>query len=372
MSNLRSLLTSGLKKFNRNTKKPSERSDAKSFIEKQKDEAAVDRKDLGLQEVPVHFIVGSVGRYNDFDGQFRLKTNRKSARYTRIKEAYRLGKKLPPPQLYKIKDEYFVLDGNHRVAAAKTLGHTNIVAHIVEYLPSKDTLANILYRERTQFHLISGLPDVIEVTEVGQYEYILNQIRDNQRALSQITGTDMSSEEAAEDWYNFIYIPFINILNQHKILDAFPKRTQADLYVYVSYHQWHKNRTDRTYNAELVGLLSSSMEKFRVKVMEQSEHPFPEMRRVTTAFVMISVKPKLENQIIEKLYAFTEVQEIHNVPADFDIIAKIVLERDLLSSDSEIVGKFIQEQVRRLPGITWTQTIIPLSSKVKTPKDRLR
>ena len=44
----------------------------KSFTEKQKAEAAVDRRDIGLGEVPLEKIVGSVGRYHDFDGQFRL------------------------------------------------------------------------------------------------------------------------------------------------------------------------------------------------------------------------------------------------------------------------------------------------------------
>ena len=34
--------------------------------------------------------------------------------------------------------------------------------------------------------------------------------------------------------------------------------------------------------------------------MEQSEHPFPEMKQVTTAFIMISVKPELEKEIVEK------------------------------------------------------------------------
>ena len=80
---------------------------------------------------------------------------------------------------------------------------------------------------------------------------------------------------------------------------------------------------------------------------------------------MISVKPELEKEIIEKLYAYNEVAELHYVPADFDIIAKIVLERALLSSESEIVRQFVQGKVRRIPGVTWTQTIIPLSSKIK-------
>ena len=100
--------------------------------------------------------------------------------------------------------------------------------------------------------------------------------------------------------------------------------------------------------------------------MEQSEHPFPEMKQATTAFIMISVKPELEKEIVEELFAYEEVKELHYVPVDFDIIAKVVLERDLLSSESEVVRQFVQGKVRRIPGVTWTQTIITLSSKIKS------
>ena len=90
------------------------------------------------------------------------------------------------------------------------------------------------------------------------------------------------------------------------------------------------------------------MEIFRTNVMAQSEHPFPEMKRTTTAFIMISVKPELEKEIAEKLYAFNEVKELHYVAADFDIMVKIVLERNLLTSESEVVRHFMQEKVKNL------------------------
>ena len=117
---------------------------AKSFTEKQKAEAAVDRRNIGLGEVPLEKIVGSVGRYHDFDGQFRLKKEHESKKFKQIKETMEMNNVLPPVDLYKIKDEYYVLDGNHRVAAARQLQQQTIAAHIVEYLPSKQTLENIL------------------------------------------------------------------------------------------------------------------------------------------------------------------------------------------------------------------------------------
>ena len=126
-----------------------------------------------------------------------------------------------------------------------------------------------------------------------------------------------------------------------------------------------KGREKRKYGGKLDELIPNSMEKFRLKVLEQAEHPFAEMKQVTTAFIMIRVTPNLEQEIVEKLYAYEEVKELHYIPVDFDIIAKSVLERDLLSSESEVVRQFVQRKVRRIPGVTWTQTIINLASKIK-------
>lgn len=86
----------------------------------------------GLRTVPLARIVGSVGRYQDFDSHFRLKDHVPSWRLQSIKEAMRMGIVLPPVKLCQIKDEYYVEDGNHRIAAAKELGHDEILAHIVD------------------------------------------------------------------------------------------------------------------------------------------------------------------------------------------------------------------------------------------------
>ncbi len=38
----------------------------------------------------------------------------------------RQGRPLGPVKLYQIKDDYYVLDGNHRISAAKELNHDEI------------------------------------------------------------------------------------------------------------------------------------------------------------------------------------------------------------------------------------------------------
>ena len=106
-------------KLNLFGKKRPKRDHVKSFKEDQQREAAFDTRQRGSRMVPLEQIVGSVGRYHDFDDKFRLKQHVPPERLQSIKQAMREGKPLPPVRLYQIKGDYYVLDGNHRIAAAK-------------------------------------------------------------------------------------------------------------------------------------------------------------------------------------------------------------------------------------------------------------
>lgn len=149
---------------------------AKSFREDQRNEGAFQHIDRGIKTVALDLIVGSVGRYHDFDRHFRPTHDVTSERLERILAEMRIGRPIQPVRLYKIKDEYYVLDGNHRVAAAKKLAHAEIEADIIEFLPSKNTLENILYLEKMRFEEQTGLTQSIQLTEVGRYHHLLNQI----------------------------------------------------------------------------------------------------------------------------------------------------------------------------------------------------
>jgi len=337
----------------------------KNFSEKRSLEKAVERSDLGLKLVQVHKIVGSVGKYREFDNQFRLKEDHEPFRLKRIKEAMLSGKNLQPVELYKIKDEYYVLDGNHRIAVAKEFGWKEIEAHVIEYLPSQKTLQNILYREKSDFEKKTGLSDLISLTEVGQFHHLLEQISQHQHSLEEITETTVTLENAAKDWYKTIYRPLISIIKRGGLVKSFQSRTLADLYTYISVHHWQKGRKKRKYGIGLDQLIPPSMEEFRAKMMDKKKSSFPEMTQGVTAFLIINVETGQENRIMEKLFSYKEVQEIHFIPGDFDILAKIVVNRNIISSDSEAIGQFIQKRIRRIQGVEKTRTIIPLSSKHK-------
>ncbi|MEJ2096002.1 MAG: ParB N-terminal domain-containing protein [Deltaproteobacteria bacterium] len=314
--------------------------------------------------MPIDRIVGSVGRYNDFDSRFRIKSHMPSERLQQVKAAMRSGKKLPPVKLYQIKDDYYVLDGNHRVAAAKEFGYDRIDATILEFIPSKKTLENYLYIERSKFQQETQLQHDIELTEVGQYDYLLKQIQDHQDYLHRMSGEDVSIQKAARDWYQTIYSPMAAIIEQGDLIGFFPDRSLADLYAYITHHQWELGRK-RKYGIGIDKKIPKDMEEFRNKMSELKKNEYPDMQRGITAFVLINVKAKSEFKVIDKLFVHSEVKELHSVHGDVDILAKIDLKRDLLSSDAEIIGQFVYEKIRGVTGVTSTQTLIPGFSKVK-------
>jgi DNA-binding Lrp family transcriptional regulator/uncharacterized ParB-like nuclease family protein len=336
----------------------------KSFNENQQKEAAYDSRVRGLRTVPLSKVVGSVGRYQDFDSRFMLKDHGLSERLRNIREAMRQGQVMPPVELCQIKDEYYVSDGNHRIAAAKELGHDEILAHIVEFIPSGNRLEDVLYRQRAEFSDRTQLPCEINLTEVGQYYRLMDQISRHQAYLEQ-TGTDpVSFEDAARDWHRYIYRPLCDIIERGRLLDSFPARTIGDLYAYVSVHLWEKGER-RQYGIGIHELISNDMEEFRKRMGDFSKPDYPEMRRKITAFVLMSVQAKQEFEIVEKLFEMDEVQEVHTVHGDADVLVKINLTRDLLSSDAEVIFQFVHEKIRKLPGVNSTKTLIPGFSKIK-------
>jgi uncharacterized ParB-like nuclease family protein len=120
--------------------RPSKRdSEAKCFCKVQDCDGTFNLIDRGVCSVPLKQIVGSVGKCLDFDSQFTPKSHVPLDRVISIKRAMLEGKSLPPVILYKINDEYYVMDGNHRIAAAKELDRFNITAKIVEFIPINHT-----------------------------------------------------------------------------------------------------------------------------------------------------------------------------------------------------------------------------------------
>jgi hypothetical protein len=89
---------------------------------------------LGLQEISLNSVTGSVDRTQDFSETFapRQKGETGKERWRQIYMLAVSGKGFPPISLYKIGNDYFVKDGHHRVSVARYLGWQTLQAHVTE------------------------------------------------------------------------------------------------------------------------------------------------------------------------------------------------------------------------------------------------
>lgn len=88
-----------------------------------------------MQVVPLVAIVGTLEPTRHFDASFRPASDVVRRRWELIALAHRRGDALPPIELIKRPDGYYVLDGRHRVSVARALGHPDIDARVTGARP---------------------------------------------------------------------------------------------------------------------------------------------------------------------------------------------------------------------------------------------
>ena len=335
-----------------------------NFDQVRESEKAYETVKRGTATVPLDKIKGSVGRYNDFDQQFRLKSAGSEERLRSLTQAMQEGRPLPPVSLYQIKENFYIVDGHHRVTAARKLGQGDIQAKILELLPAGESVENRLYLEKIEFRDKVGIPKVVDFTEPGQSEYLLEQITMHQRFLAEKSGGDIDLKEAGADWYRTIFLPLRTLIKNSGLLRSFPDRTMDDLYLYISTHQWQK-KSERQYGIGVDKLIPRDMEAFRRKMARSTQGDYPEMKRDITIFILVNVDGTQEQRILDKLFALPEVMELHSVHGSIDLVIKATLSRDLLASDAEVISQFTHSSLRCIKGIHSTQSLIPGLSLIK-------
>lgn len=210
--------------------------------------------EMGTQMVPLDKIVGSVGRYRDFTRTFLPRSGVNPERWARVDAAMHSMEGFPPIEVYKIGDVYFVRDGNHRVSVARANGLTHIEAYVTE-IPTDVPLHMedferdqwLIKIERAEFLKETQLDVIrpghsIELTEPGRYQILLRHIQVHQylRNLDlEREGSDhrLTWEEAVASWYDHVYLPMVEAIRSHDLMSSFPKRTEADLYLWIAFHR---------------------------------------------------------------------------------------------------------------------------------------
>jgi DNA-binding Lrp family transcriptional regulator len=189
------------------------------------------------------------------------------------------------------------------------------------------------------------------LTDFGQYQHLIEQISRHRDYLEKKAAAAVALQKAAKDWYETIYKPLIAVIKKGRLIEYFPGRTLADLYTFISVHQWERKDHGLRYGIGISQLVPKDMEDFRKKMAKLKKTEYPEMLREITAFVLINASAKKELRLVDKLIKLEEVKEVHSVHGNVDIIAKIVLRRDLVSSDAETIGDFVHNKIRQLSGV---------------------
>ena len=203
----------------------------------------------GLQEIPLEAIVGSVGRYGDFTRTFLPQQDSDEARWATVmalaSDARSSG--LPPIQVYKIDEAYFVLDGHHRVSAARQMGATHIEAYVIEVrtkvplTPDVQPDDLIVKAEHVEFLEYTRLDEIrpsadVSVSAPGQYEKLRDLIAIHRYALALEQQRAISLEEAVADWHDQVYFPVVELIRERGLLRDFPGRTETDVYLWIAEH----------------------------------------------------------------------------------------------------------------------------------------
>jgi nucleotide-binding universal stress UspA family protein len=205
---------------------------------------SADEVKQGVREIPLDAIVGSVGRYQDFTRTFWPKNDSDEERWVSVKTAVNDMAGMPPIDVYKAGDVYFVIDGNHRVSIARQLGSDWITARVTEVklrvpLSPGDNPDEIIckaryaeFLEQTNLDVLRPGADLL-MTFCGQYQLLLDQIEAHAALLAE-KGEHVNAETAVCRWYDEVYLPVLRHIRAQGIMRLFPDRTQADMYILFS------------------------------------------------------------------------------------------------------------------------------------------
>lgn len=221
------------------------------------------QRDIGLQTVPLERVVGSVGRYRDFDRAFLPTQRQTTERWVNIRKAHYLDVSLPPVELYKIGEVYFVKDGNHRVSVARDRQQVDIDAYVTEIdipfqlTPDMDIDSVLLEKAYASFVQKTGLDQLrpgsdLHLSNPAEYERLHEHINAHRYYLGTERQADVAPADATLSWHDSVYQPLVEAIEAEGLRRQFPRMTAADLYLRVSEYQWLVREAARDTPAEEV------------------------------------------------------------------------------------------------------------------------
>ncbi|MFW0797474.1 chromosome partitioning protein ParB [Gordonia sp. CPCC 205515] len=197
---------------------------------------------LGLQQVEVDTIVGSVDRTKDFDRYFRPTSSHIRARWQRLAAAQRRGESMPPVRLYRIGTMHFVVDGHHRVSIAIARHLRIIDAYVTEIhtriSPEGITASSDLLLKDHRRLFLSRVPlrgaqaEAIRLDDPEHYAELAEAVEAWGFRLSQEIGEFLSRVETARRWFGEEFVPVVRMARRAEIRPDV--ESDAELYMWIA------------------------------------------------------------------------------------------------------------------------------------------
>jgi hypothetical protein len=205
---------------------------------------------VGMETIAVDSIIGSEGRYRDFNRHFLPRREFLRSRWISIDMAHYNDVPLPPVRIYEVGGVYFVRDGNHRVSVARMRGQLMIDAEVTRL----DTVVDIKpgmtldelrrqviayekkdFYDKTEYGPLTG-DEHLDFTSPGRYDEILEHVLVHKYYLNQTLLKELSFSDALWSWHENVYAPVVSAIEEEGLLSRFPDRTASDLYMFIVQH----------------------------------------------------------------------------------------------------------------------------------------
>jgi hypothetical protein len=201
------------------------------------------RVDLGIQEISIDQIIGSVGRAHEFDRCFRPHTDRLRRVLAQIR-ATKPDAADMAISVYQVDHAYFVVDGHKRLSLAVAEGREQIDAEVGRFashfhVAGETTMQQIQVTAREhRFRQVTGLdlavPDVrFPLGDVDGYLDLEESVKAHAYDLSRQEGRLVPPTEAARHWYDHVFRAAVGIARESGIGRLLSTSTEPELFLLI-------------------------------------------------------------------------------------------------------------------------------------------
>ena len=89
------------------------------------------------------------------------------------------------------------------------------------------------------------------------------------------------------------------------------------------------------------------------------------MAKFQKAFVLLKVSPGHEKNVVDDLLKINEVKEVHIVPGEWDILAVVSSQKEIVVPSDEKVYRLVIDKINKIKHIQDTNTMVSQFSKTK-------